>query len=70
MPELTFTQARKRVKRDLRTIKRWKAQGMVTTKRDGRNYVDEEVLLKHWRTRILNNPIRVYQIRRHARQAE
>ncbi|TDW31004.1 hypothetical protein [Cryobacterium psychrophilum] len=61
---LTFAQAAKRVARHVKTVKRWKRNGMVCTLVDGRNIVDEEDLLKWWRERMVASPIRVYQVRK------
>ena len=61
---LTFAQAAKRVARHVKTVKRWKRNGMLCTLVDGRNIVDEDELLAWWRGRMVASPIRVYQVRK------
>lgn len=60
---LTYRQATRRVHRSIRTIRRWKRNGMPTILRDGVRYVDEETLLAWWRDRMQAWPIHQQRMR-------
>ena len=60
---LTYRQAARRVHRSIRTIRRWKRNGMPTILREGVRYVDEETLLAHWRARMQADPIHQQRLR-------
>lgn len=55
---LTMRQAAKRVKRHVRTIKRWRHNGMTVRQHNGLNYVHLDALTSWWRARMLNDPTR------------
>lgn len=61
---LTYREAARRVRRDVRTVQRWRAAGMPMRLRDGERVVDEEVLLAWWRDRLDNWPAHQYRMRR------
>lgn len=63
---LTYRQAAHRVHRTIRTIRRWKKNGMPTILRHGIRYVEEETLLAWWRQRLSADP--VHQARLRARR--
>lgn len=67
---LTYREAARRVGRSVRTIRRWKRNGMQTVLRDGRRYVEEETLLAWWRDRMTAWPPHQYRIRAKLRHAE
>lgn len=52
----TLRQAARRVRRSLRTVRRWKARGMPTRLVDRTNYVEHDTLLAWYRDRLLANP--------------
>ncbi|OZB85377.1 MAG: hypothetical protein B7X32_03535 [Microbacterium sp. 13-71-7] len=58
---LTYFQAARRVRRSVRTIKRWRRNGMPMGWADGHRVVDEPVLLAWWRDRMSADP--VHQLR-------
>lgn len=61
---LTYRQAARRVHRTIRTIRRWKKNGMPTILRGGIRYVEEETLLRHWRARLSADPVHQARLRR------
>ncbi|MFM2719086.1 hypothetical protein [Microbacterium mcarthurae (nom. nud.)] len=61
---LTYREAARRVRRDVRTVQRWRAAGMPMRWRDGERVVDEEVLLAWWRDRLDAWPAHQYRLRR------
>jgi hypothetical protein len=63
---LTVVAAAERVKRDRRTVERWIAAGLATTKVNGVHYIAEETLLEYFRARLLANPSRPRHARRDA----
>lgn len=67
---LTYRQAARRVHRTIRTIRRWKKNGMPTILRSGVRYVEEETLLAWWRDRLMADPAHRWRMRKHARHAE
>lgn len=68
MDELTYREAARRVERSIRTLWRWRKQGMPMGWgiRDGQRVrlVREDVLLSWWRARMLADP--VFQLRMRA----
>ena len=67
---LDYQQAARRVGRTKRTIRGWKQHGMPTILRDGKRYVDEEVLLTWWRARLQAWPAHAYRMRALRRRYE
>ncbi|NHI16851.1 hypothetical protein [Microbacterium excoecariae] len=66
---VTFRQATKLVRRDVRTLHRWRVAGMETSFDDrGRRVVREDELRRHQRAHLRANPI-VRQRLRHAESA-
>ncbi len=65
--KLTYRQAAARVRRSVRTIKRWRRHGlpMVFDER-GRRVVDEQDLLAWWRARMTADPVHQAKLRRRA----
>lgn len=61
---LTRRQAARRVERDVRTIRRWQAQGMPARLIDGTTYVTEADALKWKREKNRNNPAHQYRLRK------
>ncbi len=62
---LTRREAAKTVGRSVRTIKRWKAQGMPTTRRHDGAVLVEETILKAWlRQKTLQNPVHKWRLRK------
>jgi hypothetical protein len=55
---LTLRQAARRVHRHVKTIKRWRRNGMTVRKVAGVNYVHIDSLTSWWRARMLNDPTR------------
>lgn len=56
--QLTYREAAKRVRRSVRTIKRWRKGGMrMGFDTSGRRVVDEELLLAWWRARMTADPV-------------
>lgn len=70
MAWLTYREAARRVHRTVRTIRRWKKNGMPTILRDGIRYVEEEALLAWWRARLQADPAHRWRMRKHTRHAE
>lgn len=61
---LTYRQAAARVRRSVRTIKRWRRQGMpMPLDERGRRIVDEENLLAWWRGRLAADPVHQARMR-------
>lgn len=67
---LTYRQAARRVHRTIRTIRRWKKNGMPTHLADGIRYVELETLLAWWRARLQSDPAHRWRMRKQARHAE
>lgn len=67
---LTYRQAARRVHRTIRTIRRWKKNGMPTILRDGIRYVEEETLLAWWRDRLQADPVHQQRMRTMRRAAQ
>ncbi|MGA6128793.1 MULTISPECIES: hypothetical protein [unclassified Microbacterium] len=69
MPNLTYREAAKMVRRSPRTIRYWRQRGMPMSweVRQGQRVrvVDQVVLLAWWRERMQNWPPHQYRIRRH-----
>lgn len=64
MPELlTYRQAARRVRRSVRTIKRWRSGGMPMGWDRGRRVVDEATLLAWWRARMTADPVHQQLVR-------
>lgn len=67
MSELTYRQAARRVHRSVKTIKRWRRNGlrMGWGMFEGQRcrVVDEEVLLAWWRDRLRNDPVHQQRLR-------
>lgn len=65
---LTYREAAKRVRRSIRSINRWRRQGMPMgwEIRDGQRVrvVDEQTLLKWWRDRLTAWPPHQYRLRK------
>lgn len=68
MATLTYREAARRVRRSVRTIKRWRLGGMPMGWKiqHGQKVrvVDEEVLLSWWRDRLDGWPAHQYRLRR------
>lgn len=65
MSELDYRQAAKRVRRSVRTIKRWRKAGLeMSVAPDGRRLVDESRLLEWWRDRMSADPVHQLRLRR------
>lgn len=64
---LTYREAAKRVRRSIKTIKRWRRNGMPMTwdTRAGQRVrvVDETTLLAWWRDRLLADPVHQARMR-------
>ena len=67
---LTYRQSARRVHRSIRTIRRWKRNGMPTILRGGVRYVDEETLLTWWRARLQADPAHRWRMRAKLRHAD
>lgn len=69
MPLLTYREAAVRVGRSVRTLWRWRRNGMPMSwdVRDGQRVrvVDERVLLAWWRERLRNDPVHQLRMRKH-----
>lgn len=63
MSALTYRQAARRVRRSVRTIKRWRRAGMPMGWDHGRRVVDETVLLAWWRARMQADPVHQQRLR-------
>ncbi|WP_159576072.1 hypothetical protein [Microbacterium sp. 8M] len=61
---LTYRQAARRVRRSVRTLKRWRRNGMPMEWQDGHLVVEESVLLAWWRDRMSADPVHQQRIRR------
>lgn len=67
MPKLTYREAAKRVHRSIRTINRWRRNGMpMSFDATGHRVVEEEVLLTWWRARLEAWPPHQYRLRKAA----
>ena len=68
MTQLTYREAAHRVNRSIRTIKRWRRNGMPMTwdTRDGQyvRVVTEVTLLAWWRGRLRADPVHQARLRR------
>lgn len=65
MTELDYREAAKRVRRSVRTIKRWRKAGLaMSIAPDGRRLVDESRLLEWWRDRMSADPVHQIRLRR------
>lgn len=65
MSELDYRQAAKRVRRSVRTIKRWRKAGLeMGIATDGRRVVEEARLLEWWRERMAADPVHQLRLRR------
>lgn len=65
MSELDYRQAARRVRRSVRTIKRWRKAGLeMGVATDGRRVVDESRLLEWWRARMAADPVHQLRLRR------
>ena len=69
---LTYREAAVRVRRSVRTLWRWRKQGMPMAHgiRDGQRVrlVREDVLLAWWRDKLKTAPVEYYRRRRRARE--
>ncbi|PVE95112.1 hypothetical protein DC434_13865 [Microbacterium sp. TPD7012] len=62
---LDYRQAARRVRRSVRTIKRWHKAGLkMSTAPDGRRLVEESRLLAWWRDRMTADPVHQLRLRR------
>jgi phage terminase Nu1 subunit (DNA packaging protein) len=62
---LTYRQAARRVGRSVRTVKRWRHDGMpVSADYSGRVWVREDILLAWWRDRLDADPAHQYRLRK------
>jgi|GEM_PF-1116052 len=72
-PLLTYAEAAVRVRRTVREVNRWRADGMPMTSgiRDGQivRLVREDVLLAWWRDRLRASPVEYYRRRKRAAEA-
>ena len=57
-PTYTVKAAAKRTQRSTRTIERWIRDGMTCRNVAGIIVIDHEVLMEHFRSRMLSNPNR------------
>lgn len=65
MKLLTYQQAARRVRRSVRTVVRWRRDGMpMGTDARGRRVVREDVLLAWWRDRLAADPAHQYRMRK------
>ena len=68
MPELTYRQAARRVHRSIKTIKRWRRNGMpmgwANVQGQRCRVVDETTLLAWWRGRLKSDPVHQARIRK------
>lgn len=60
---LTYVEAARRVRRSVRTIKRWRRAGMPMGWSNGFRVVEEDVLLAWWRARLDAWPTHQYRLR-------
>lgn len=64
MTWLTYREASVRVRRSIRTIKRWRREGMpMSFDPHGRRIVEEHTLLTEYRNRLGRDPIHQQRIR-------
>lgn len=62
---LTYRDAARRVRRSVRTIKRWRRGGMpMTFDAEGRRVVELGALLAWWRARMSADPVHQQRLRR------
>lgn len=62
---LDYRQAARRVRRSVRTIKRWRKAGLeMSVGPGGRRIVDETRLLEWWRDRMSADPVHQLRLRR------
>lgn len=67
---LDYRQAARRVRRSVRTIKRWRKAGLdMEMARDGRRVVEESRLLEWWRDRMTADPVHQIRLRRTQEQS-
>lgn len=68
MPMLTYREAATRVHRSIKTIKRWRRNGMpmgwATVQGQRCRVVEEDVLLAWWRGRLTADPVHQARLRR------
>lgn len=63
--QLTYKQAARRVNRSIRTIKRWRKNGLpMTFDSEGRRVVELRTLLAWWRDRMTADPAHQYRLRK------
>lgn len=67
---LTYRQAAKRVNRSVRTINRWRRNGMPMSWRNGFRVVEITVLLAWWRERMNADPAHQYRMRALRKETE
>lgn len=74
MTMLTYREAARRVYRSIKTVKRWRRNGMPMSwdVRNGQRVrvVDEAILLAWWRGRLLADPVHLARMRALAIQHE
>ena len=70
--ELTYREAARRVDRSVRTVRRWRKRGMPMSWgiRNGQRVrlVREDVLLAHFRARLMADPVHQLKMRKLAEQ--
>jgi hypothetical protein len=65
---LTYRDAARRVRRSVRTIKRWRRGGMpMTFDAQGRRVVELSTLLRWWRARMTADPVHQARLRAQSR---
>lgn len=71
METLSTRQAARRVGRHIRTIHRWRAEGMeVHFDKQGHMHIDETELLSWFRTKTVRNPVHKYRLRKKIQSME
>lgn len=60
---LNYPQAAKRVKRDVRTIRRWRSEGLAFEQVNGQLVVREDALLEFYRAKLKAWPIHQQRMR-------
>lgn len=68
MTLLGYREAARRVRRSVRTIKRWRRNGMSMGWQHGHRVVEEGVLLAWWRARLTADPVHQQRLRARMRE--
>lgn len=64
----TYRQAARRVRRSVRTIKRWRKGGMPMSWQNGFRVVELQTLLAWWRDRMSADPVHQQRLRKMLRE--